>query len=1366
MKRFLLLLMILCMVATPIQAEQNPNFNMTEVKVYVYDAGDNVVILKNNFIWIYNSTGYVDSDAGTNTADVFVGLSAVSASYTAAASNYSLRVFTYASYQPTATKWNADVANTSGLAGAKVYWDAGTYTESAGTQTLFLTLDADGGTNRPIGWIERVVTAASKLYRVKFCSDLINNSYSTTVGTALSAATLDLTPTTNVDAIDITLTNNNFTTASAIDIDAGDIVGKAGGNLVDIDFTEASTLTGDLSIIKIDGGTNVTFNTATVNYRGIEIDVDAVTDTDFEDFYGLEVSMPAAYQGTDPTAGVYVAGHGFVSALAYGTNAYYGYYGTADTSDSNNSLTGLFISRDLTGAVTADRTVSNWTLDLASAMSNTSAGDFDLNWTAATSGVARIVMSHTSNTSVGAKTDADAFNATGLFIDIDCTTSEANTSATATARGFDLNYTTTQTLGTLNLNPTDIFRINLDVDAGTAISSVGTGNLNMILLDADGFVPGATVANATTFSPVMVDLSASSANDAQMTINGIRILMPTGLHTTAAAVQAINIDADTTVANATSNIVTTRDVNGTVAGAVAITNYANIFGQASAHSGGDFIVTQTANTAGVVQINLDHTVTVDTAAPDVFSSTGLDINVTATANSASADLDVAAKGLSLTYTLTETAGTLRMADSDAAIIDVNIPNGLSSAGAFSFDCLEVNADGVTVNDANLTFSILKLDASAATHTASANSYGAWVSTPAGFTGAIFTTDGTQTVTLSDGTNALTAVGASVLPLIDSTPATDADCWDIIGTNLTTASVIDANLSAQVSGSTISIALDTSSVTANYDGIIVTDSRNHDDAAADAYRGMSVEVSGNYPGAFASTTYLVNGEYSGTVNGSAILYAVRGDLSGATLTGGTYAAGYFADTAHVVRMGDGSQAIAIFADAAEANNAEEGLDISKDLTNSTAVGALATTNSAILITSTNATSAAATGALTVANDLVSITETNSTDIASADVWSGNVIKITSSNTTTGTGTGTYSMDVLSIDINLTETAGTLTANAFNSVYLDFDTSGTVSYSAGTFNLFAIDGDDGGVCTYAASTTFNFASIDLSGMGITDGDLTLQGLVVTLPATNNDADCIGIRITGPSSDVDIWANGIIRSAIIDQNKYYWVEEFNEEAAAVTLDAGLRTDEWTEGGTSGSADDTTYIQLAGGAIQSQTDGGADDSVSLMHLATAVNVSQNPIIEFRFQTDDVGAGTVACYCGFVEAAFVDKDNIEATADDVILVGFDSENGHGFGAANIVLMTDDNGGAAAGGQLEDMGVTISANTWVTVRIDCTDTEQPRIWVDVTGGAIDPSDEIDAASITGTIQDAIWFRPFIFVQGINAAAELIKVDYIKVWQDR
>jgi hypothetical protein len=85
----------------------------------------------------------------------------------------------------------------------------------------------------------------------------------------------------------------------------------------------------------------------------------------------------------------------------------------------------------------------------------------------------------------------------------------------------------------------------------------------------------------------------------------------------------------------------------------------------------------------------------------------------------------------------------------------------------------------------------------------------------------------------------------------------------------------------------------------------------------------------------------------------------------------------------------------------------------------------------------------------------------------------------------------------------------------------------------------------------------------------------------------------------------------------------------------------------------------------------------------------------------------------------------------------------------------------------DDSGVVVTGGTYVTVRIDLTDPAQPRVWINNTGGAIAPSNEIDPSLITGAIGAAVAVAPFLLVQNLaGVITRNLAIDYFKVWQDR
>ena len=239
--------------------------------------------------------------------------------------------------------------------------------------------------------------------------------------------------------------------------------------------------------------------------------------------------------------------------------------------------------------------------------------------------------------------------------------------------------------------------------------------------------------------------------------------------------------------------------------------------------------------------------------------------------------------------------------------------------------------------------------------------------------------------------------------------------------------------------------------------------------------------------------------------------------------------------------------------------------------------------------------------------------------------------------------------------------------------------------------------------------------------------------------------------------------IAGAGINEEKYYKCEDFDEETAGVTLEAGLRADEWLPGGLNDTAADTTYIQDQGGVIQLKSRAIDNDSTEITWLNTVINIASNPIIEFRVSVDAITASLTGFFVGITETPNIQSINdIVGVSDDFYVIGMNSDLGT---PANLrAFSEDDNGGLVT----DNLGVAIAATTWCTIRMDFTNTEQPRVWINLTGGAIAPTHEIPAATITGTVQNSIYVYPVIFVHCLDATPtqRTLLVDYCKIWQDR
>ena len=333
------------------------------------------------------------------------------------------------------------------------------------------------------------------------------------------------------------------------------------------------------------------------------------------------------------------------------------------------------------------------------------------------------------------------------------------------------------------------------------------------------------------------------------------------------------------------------------------------------------------------------------------------------------------------------------------------------------------------------------------------------------------------------------------------------------------------------------------------------------------------------------------------------------------------------------------------------------------------------------------------------------------------------------------------------------------------------SGTISGASATADITYLNLDlDSLVLNDGAANALDIQGhrIDFDGATLTAVSLsTLYGLNLIMPSI------IGVPIANfaalvasDNMNTVYIANGSlgISGTGINDEKYYKCEDFDEEAAAITLEAGVRGDEWLSGGLNDSAANATYIQDQGGVLEIVTNGLDNDSHEITWLSSVVNTGSNPIIEFRVLIDSIGASLTGFFVGITETPDIQTiSDISAVSDDYFLVGMDSDLAT---PADLRCWAEDNNAGQVLTQLT--GIAIAATTWCTIRIDLSDTEQPRIFVNATGGAITPAHELDASLITQTIQDNIYVYPVIFVQGLDATptARTLLIDYMKIWVER
>ena len=123
---------------------------------------------------------------------------------------------------------------------------------------------------------------------------------------------------------------------------------------------------------------------------------------------------------------------------------------------------------------------------------------------------------------------------------------------------------------------------------------------------------------------------------------------------------------------------------------------------------------------------------------------------------------------------------------------------------------------------------------------------------------------------------------------------------------------------------------------------------------------------------------------------------------------------------------------------------------------------------------------------------------------------------------------------------------------------------------------------------------------------------------------------------------------KNIVAPRTLYTWIEDFDDEVAAVEFESGLVADFWVTAGTNYAAANVTYTADAGGTLEAKCAAANDDSVTIFGVGN-IRVDLNPIMEARFKIDDIA--TAFCCVGFAEGSFADK---AAPDDDIFVVGLD----------------------------------------------------------------------------------------------------------------
>ena len=326
-------------------------------------------------------------------------------------------------------------------------------------------------------------------------------------------------------------------------------------------------------------------------------------------------------------------------------------------------------------------------------------------------------------------------------------------------------------------------------------------------------------------------------------------------------------------------------------------------------------------------------------------------------------------------------------------------------------------------------------------------------------------------------------------------------------------------------------------------------------------------------------------------------------------------------------------------------------------------------------------------------------------------------------------------------------------------IDVNTAGELKIGDSTATTIGLGGTSATTInignTGALDRTFNIgcgASEDVINIG-TGGtvadDINIGDSLAVVDIVGATANITGTTGTINYTNFDVDSVGNLEvSGIIHTDLYEWKEEFDDELAGVQFESGLVADFWESSGDYYTATDIVYTNIAGGGITMSPD-GTDDSTNTIFGLPNWRVDNDPIFETRFKITDVSNCCVMI--GFSEDVFYNRADV---TEDMVAVYIDYDAADTTPDTSIFLWTSDNNVDVT----DDLGVDATDDTFIIFKVDLTDTEQPRVWIN--------GSEISSGLITGTVQAGVTLRPFALVQDKATEEEILTLDYMRSWQTR